>query len=341
MAKMKQKYRIAFVINELSRGGSTRPQIRENLYKLVEYFQRETGQQVAVLFSRNRDHIKKSLGPMQAQGFNTFVTYGGDGTINDTIQALNEGAFLLPIPAGNANDMASRLQLRNTRDTILAFEDTLHILEDLLNGRINVVGLDIGEVTFEDALGNKHRRRFANNMGIGVTADTVKRIDGMVRKNYALAGLSSIMEAKPFRVNYTTLMMDEAEYLDTLGFEALLCRKVGNYAYMAPFKRENNEAMHFFVINPMARWKRLLFVILIKFGTIATAMQMGEYFHEKAKLSRRGSMNIEGISGLNLSFNDPLPMHVDGNMVPEFEQMVQKKVSIQIRPKFLTTIAPC
>lgn len=340
---MSKPYRIVFIINEMSRGGSTKEQIRENLYKLVENFQKESGYKTAVLFSRNREHIGKSLATMQSQGFNVFLTYGGDGTINDTIQNLNEGSFLIPIPAGNANDMAARLQLRNTRDTILAFSDTLAILDDLINRRINIIGLDVGEVYFTDGSGKAVKRRFINNMGIGATADTVKRIDGMIKKNYALAGLATILGAKPFPAHYSTLLMDQEAHLDCLGIEALLCRKVGNYAYMAPFKRENNETLHFFVINNMPLWRKLLFVILIKFGTPGTLFGMGDYFHDRKESFRRKnlSMALEGISSVNLRFEGKHAMHVDGNIVPAFEEIIQEKCSIRILPKFIKTIAPC
>ncbi len=340
---MSKPYRIVFVINEMSRGGSTKQQIRENLYKLVENFQKESGHKTAVLFSRNREHIGKSLSTMQNQGFNVFVTYGGDGTINDTIQNLNEGSFLIPIPAGNANDMAARLQLRNTRDTILAFTDTLAILDDLINRRINIIGLDVGEIFFTDSAGKSLKKRFINNLGIGVTADTVKRIDGMVKKNYALAGLATILGANPFPAHYSTLMMDQEVHLDCLGIEALLCRKVGNYAYMAPYKRENNETLHFFVVNNMSFWHRLLFVILIKFGTPGTLFGMGDYFHDRKESFRDQnlSMAVEGISSVNLRFERKHSMHVDGNIVPAFEEIVQEKCSIRILPKFIKTIAPC
>jgi len=340
---MKTPYRIVFVINEMSRGGSTKNQLRDNLYKLMENFHKETGYRTAVLFSRNREHIGKSVGSMQAQGYNVFVTYGGDGTINDTIQNLNEGTIVIPIPAGNANDMAARLQMRNTRDTILAFKDTLEILDDLINQRINLIGLDVGEVFFHDKAGNSLKKRFINNLGIGVTADTVKRIEGMVKKNYALAGVSAILNALPFKVEYSTLLMDQIAEIECLGIEALLCRKVGNYAFMAPFKRENNETLHFFVINDMPKWRRLLFVLLIKFGTAATLFGMGDYFHDQkfASEKRRLSMTVEGISSLNMKFRQTHPMHVDGNMVPAFEEIIQENVSIRILPKFLKTIAPC
>ncbi len=339
----RKNLKIAIVINEMSRGGSTKEFLQGNLYKLIESFQKEVGHQIAILLTRSRDHLFKSIISMQNQGYNTFLTYGGDGTINDTIQNLNEGAFLIPISAGNANDFAARLNVRNTTDIQLAFEDVLAMVEDLIHGRVNIIGLDVGEIQFLDGSGKLCRKRFVNNCGIGVTAQTVKQIEGQVKKNYALSGLQAIMSASPINLSYITAFSDEEAVVKCLGVEALLCRKVGNYAFMAPFKRENNEAMHFFVINDMSWWFRLMFVLAIKFGTWATLFGMGSYFHDSRRKDKQSkySMTIEGLSHLTMKLDELVPLHVDGNMVPEFEETIQKQFTIRILPKFLKTIAPC
>ena len=340
---MKKSYKIVVVINENARGGSTRDFLHENLYKLIEAFQKESGYQIAMLFSRSREHLAKSIVSLQNQGYNVFVTYGGDGTINDTIQELNEGTFLIPISAGNANDFAARLNIRNTDDVQVAFQDVLAMLEDLISGRLNIIGLDIGEIQFSDASGNLRRKRFANNLGLGVTAQTVKQVEGQVKKNYVLSGLQAILAAKALKMHYLTTFSDEESQIDCLGVEALLCRKVGNYAFMAPFKRENNEALQLFVINNMSWWFRLMFVVAVKFGTWATKFGMGSYFHDKRGKDKQNqySMTLEGLSSLTLRLEELTPLHVDGNMVPEFEELIQKKFTIRILPKFIRTIAPC
>ena len=336
-------YKIAIVINEMSRGGSTREFLQGNLYKLIEAFQKDVGYQIAILLTRSREHLFKSIASMQSQGYNVFLTYGGDGTINDSIQCLNEGVFLIPISAGNANDFAGRLNIRNTTDIQLAFEDVLAMIEDLVNDRVNVIGLDVGEIQFMNGAGQLSRKRFVNNCGFGVTAQTVKQIEGQVKKNYALSGLQAILSASAMELGYVTAFSDEEAVVRCLGVEALLCRKVGNYAFMAPFKRENNEAMHFFVINDMSWWFRLMFVVAIKFGTWATKFGMGSYSHDSRRKEARDkySMTIEGLSHLTLKLKEPVPLHVDGNMVPEFEETIQKQFTIRILPKYLKTIAPC
>jgi len=191
----KQEYKIALVINEYSRGGNFRDAINEVLFREINKFQTETGHNVAISFTRTRDHIRKAINSLKKEGYNMFVVCGGDGTMNDTIQFLDEGHVFIPIPMGNANDFAKRLNIGHWRDSV-------EIVRGIIKGKVNLIGIDVGEISFFDGEGRRTSRRFVNNLGIGVTAETVRRLEGKINKTYLQTGFTTLMGARPFKITY-------------------------------------------------------------------------------------------------------------------------------------------
>jgi len=337
--KTRSKFKIAIIINEFSKGGEYRPLINEELYKQVDAFQKESGQTIAVSFTRNKNHIQKCVTSLQKEGFNTLIICGGDGTINDVIQHLNEGTLIIPIPGGNANDFARRLNIFHWRDSI-------QVLRNLMKGTVNIIGVDVGEIVFKDKSGQPQKRRFVNNCGVGVTADTVRRVDGMVDKAYLRSGFLSLISAPAFLLTYYSSILKRNIHMSCVGIEMLLCSRVGRYANFAPYKHENDGTIHFIVFKNLSFFKRILLMLMLKFGKVLVTSGLVEYFHASPDRPELRDSNMFGLAIRDVSsiwgmLHDKTLLHVDGNLVPEFAEVVQSDCRVTVRPKFFKTAAPC
>lgn len=329
-------YKVAIIVNQYSSGGSYKPLIAEEFYNQINKFQLDTGHNMAISFSRTRTHIAKAVTSLQREGCNMFIICGGDGTINDVIQNMNEGNVIIPIPAGNANDFARRVNIFHWRDTIQA-------VKNILNGSVNLIGLDIGEVCFKNKSGEDLSRKFINNCGIGVTADTVKRVDGQISKDYIKAGFFSLMLAKAFGFTFYSKIKKQNIYLKTIGMEILLCDRVGRRANFAPYKHQNDESLHFLLFKKLPLLKKLMLMALLNQGAILVKSKLVEYFHNYPEISETNSLGLttEGLKEIWTMFHEPTLMHTDGNLVPEFNEIAQTDCKIKLLPKYFKSIAPC
>jgi len=276
---------------------------------------------------------------LQREGYNFLIVCGGDGTINDVLQHVIEGTLIIPIPGGNANDFARRLNIFHWRDTI-------QIIKNIVDETVNIIGVDVGEITFHDKDGAKQKRRFLNNCGVGVTADTVRRVDGRVDKAYLRNGFLSLMLSKTFGLTYYSMLMKKNIYIECLGFEMLLCNRVGRYANLAPYKHENDGTIHFIIFKKLNYFKRLLLMCLLNFGKTLVVSDLVEYFHShtsrpEIKESNAFGINLSGVSSVWGMLHDKALLHTDGNLVPEFYETIQRDCRVSILPKFIKTIAPC
>ena len=111
------------------------------------------------------------------EGYKTVVAVGGDGTINEVVNGLLNGAEVqagtsLPvslgvISRGSGSDLARTLGLRRTRDAISA-----------LSQRDRTLLIDVGELVL-DPDGARRRRLFVNVAGLGFDGEVV---EGLLRQ---------------------------------------------------------------------------------------------------------------------------------------------------------------
>lgn len=89
-----------------------RGQIKAELFSLVELFT-ENGYDTTVFPTRDEYRIAQMI-PEQAENFDLVVCSGGDGTLNEVIEAMMKSGVKKPlgyIPAGTTNDFAATLGL--------------------------------------------------------------------------------------------------------------------------------------------------------------------------------------------------------------------------------------
>lgn len=132
-----------------------------------------------------------------AEGFDTIIAAGGDGTVNEVLNGLAdapqglERARLGVLPLGTVNVFARELGLP------LDFTGAWRVLEA---GRERRVDLPEVEFTAED--GRPVRRAFAQLAGAGLDARAIERVDWEQKKRigplaYVLAGFNALAGDKP------------------------------------------------------------------------------------------------------------------------------------------------
>jgi diacylglycerol kinase (ATP) len=125
---------------------------------------RAGGLEVEVLNTERPDHATELSA---AAGDRIVVAAGGDGTVNEVVNGLSEGATLGILPLGTANVLARELGLP------LKPEDAC---ERILTG--TPIRMDVGVATDEEGI----ERRFALMAGIGFDADVVREVTPRLKR---------------------------------------------------------------------------------------------------------------------------------------------------------------
>ena len=125
---------------------------------------RAGGLTVEVLNTERPDHATELAA---AAGDRLVIAAGGDGTVNEVLNGLSEGATLGILPLGTANVLARELGLPL---------DPEGACERILTGSAS--RMDVGVATDEDGT----ERRFACMAGIGFDADVVREVGPRLKR---------------------------------------------------------------------------------------------------------------------------------------------------------------
>ena len=125
---------------------------------------RSGGLSVEVLNTERPDHATELAA---AAGDRLVIAAGGDGTVNEVINGLSEGATLGVLPLGTANVLARELGLPL---------DTEEACERILTGSTRRIDLGVA------ADGEGTERRFACMAGIGFDAEVVREVGPRLKR---------------------------------------------------------------------------------------------------------------------------------------------------------------
>jgi YegS/Rv2252/BmrU family lipid kinase len=239
-----------------------------------------------------------------AQGYETIVAVGGDGTTHEVINGIMADANGHPtatlgcIPAGSGNDFA----VMNGAPT-----DLHEACQVIANGHSQVV--DLGLVTIDGSL----RRYFDNAVGIG--------FDGMVtmetRKVKHLRGMALYLPVvlKTIFLTLTTPHVELTIDGQTQKLEALMlvvCNgpREGGAFHLAPEALFDDGLLDIVIAKRVPRLEMLALVPRFMRGT---------------HLSHRAVSTVRGHS-VEVRSQEPLYMHVDGEVLVEHAHHVQIEV---------------
>jgi YegS/Rv2252/BmrU family lipid kinase len=312
--------KVALIHNPASGIRSTRhgAAIREALAVL-----RDTGVHAEALETHGPGTAVALAGQAVRDGFDSVIACGGDGTVNEVLQALVGTDVALGIlPLGTANALAANLGLRGSPT------DAARQLATAPRVRVPV-----GRIYSNDASGAFGSRYFTVAAGIGADALLLSRMDPALKRR--LGYLLYIVEA--FRVWAThSFPLFEASFTNGSGvphveeISQLLAVRVRNFGGVlrdfAPGATLHSHSLHLVAFNTRSRLDYFLFLTAVLFGR--------QTFSRHVHLIRADSVDCRPSNG----FHHHISAETDGEVlgqIPVRIEIVPDAVSLLIPPTAL------
>jgi len=202
-----------------------------------------------------------------AEGCDTILACGGDGTIHDVLQGLVATHTALGIiPLGTANSLAHDLQLpRSPADAARA----------ALTARSRRIA--VGQVDYQDFAGNRASRYFTVTVGIGVDAHLFYKLDPLVKRRLGMAAycakathlwLTHKMENFEAEIKEEMAEKRQARHAEV---SQLLAVRIGNFGgvlrQLAPGASLDRDDLRLVLFHTRSRLAYLRYVLRGLFGT--------------------------------------------------------------------------
>lgn len=267
---------------------------------------RTTGMDGQVVVSEGRGRGREVTRAMVEEGFDTFVVWGGDGTINEVAsQLVPHGIPLGIVPAGSGNGLARELGLDwNPR----------RALDTALRGRVRRI--DAGELA---------GHLFFNVAGIGLDAKLALAFDARKQRGlrgYAASLLHELWAYNPGCYTVTT----DGSTTDGLAInrKALLIalantRQYGNRAVIAPLAKPDDGLLELVVVPPLS--------------PVLTLWHASRLFTRT--VHRLPGAVMHSVRGGRIAGDGPLTFHVDGEVV-----VGPSTLSVRVHPGVLAVRVP-
>ena len=165
--------KVALLYNPLS---GSRHEHRLAVAKSVESVLKEAGVQVVATPTQAGSGTGRQVSQAIAEGCDTIMACGGDGTVHDVIQSLvGTDTPLAIIPLGTANALAHDLGLPLTPVTAARAALTAQPRR-----------IATGKVIYQDLSGNPGTRYFTVALGIGADARLFHELDSSLKVNFGM-----------------------------------------------------------------------------------------------------------------------------------------------------------
>lgn len=173
-------------------------------WDMIRRYMELRGVQYDYVQSEGFGSVERLAGMLCANGYQTIVLVGGDGTINDAINGilnrkeLPEDFAFAVIPNGIGNDFA--------RFWGMTIEDYKRLVDNIIARRTRLI--DVGYCSFTDENNIPCRRYFLNCVNIGLGArlvqltDEAMRFIGSRRLSTVSIAIAQIFERKAFNVEF-------------------------------------------------------------------------------------------------------------------------------------------
>ncbi|TFE02012.1 diacylglycerol/lipid kinase family protein [Jeotgalibacillus salarius] len=264
-----------------------------NVLKEMEY-------EITLKETEKEDDATKFAEQACEERFDTVVSMGGDGTLNETITGLAKKEYqpsLGIVPLGTVNDFARALNIS------MDPEEAIQQLKTAETKRV-----DIGRI---------NDRYFMNIIALGGIAEatfgvSVEQKTKLGPLAYMIEGFKTIREKEPFEADIT---YDGQKWEGkALLFLMALTNSVGGFEKLAPDAEVNDGQLHCFIIKDVPLYKLI---------TIMTALVKGEleedenvtYFQAKevhVNADEDLISNVDGDEGAHV----PLTVEVLGSHIP-------------------------
>ena len=229
---------VAVIINPIAGAGGRMDVARERAERTASLVA-ERGLDAQVLVTERPGHARELTLALLAQGVNTVVAWGGDGTVNEVAAALAfRDATLVVVPGGSGNGLARELRIPFDpgRAFAVAFE-----------GRACCI--DAGELD---------GRLFFNVAGIGLDARVAHRFaaGGLARRGFGRYLTVTAQELFTYKPDYHTVVTDgTALHVRAMLIAVANARQYGNGAVIAPAARVDDGKLDVVIVaarSPLA-----------------------------------------------------------------------------------------
>ena len=289
-----------FIFNPCSGKNRRRPWLVSTLQAFVSAHQLDA----TIVFTECPGHATELARAALADGCERIVAVGGDGTMNETAQALvGSPAALALVPCGSGNGLALHLRLPTQPRRALAL---------LADATARVVTIDTGTA-------NGHP--FFNAMGLGFDAEISRRFNRLTRRGlvaYARTGLATFLRHRPERVTVSD-GHGAPETLDAFIVAVANSDQYGNHAQMAPGARVDDGLLDLVAVRPPGLLGAVPLLARLFLGT----------FDQSPRVWR--------LHGAHFVIERPAPglIHTDGET-----HATAAIVNIAVRPRSLRLLVP-
>lgn len=270
---------VAVIINPIAGAGGRMDVARERVERAASLVAGR-GLDAQVLVTERSGHARELTLALLAQGVNTMVAWGGDGTVNEVAAALAfRDATLVVVPGGSGNGLARELRIPFDpgRAFAVAFE-----------GRACCI--DAGELD---------GRLFFNVAGIGLDARVAHRFaaGGLRRRGFGRYLTITARELFTDKADYHTVVTDgTARQVRAMLIVIANARQYGNGAVIAPAARVDDG--------------KLDVVIVAARSPLAALVQLPSLF--TGQIARvRGVTSVPAVD-IEVTSEHPMLYHVDG-----------------------------
>ncbi|MFA5265039.1 MAG: diacylglycerol kinase family protein [Opitutaceae bacterium] len=239
-----------------------------------------------------------------AEGCTHVVAVGGDGTMNETAQALvGSEATLGLVPCGSGNGLALHLGIPT---------QPLDALRLLFDGNATDVCIDTGRADGHP---------FFNAMGIGLDAEISRRFNLLQRRglpSYVRTTLGALCRHRPLDITVTDA---SGSSLRTRAMLAAVANsdQYGNMALIAPGARVDDGLLDLVILQPVGLPGAIQAAYRLFNGTLDS--------FSRVKRMRSSSFVMERPS--------PGPIHTDGET-----RQAGTRIAVAVRPRSLRIVVP-
>ena len=231
-----------------------------------------------VTVTERRGHGRELAAALVAEGVDTLVVWGGDGSVNEV---ASEVAFREPVlgivPAGSGNGLARELHLE---------WDPARALETALTGRPRRI--DAGE------LGG---RLFFNVAGVGIDAHLAAAFNTLSHRGGLAYFQTAWREVARYEPRVYTVRAGELEVTEpALAIAVANTRQYGNRVIIAPLARPDDGLLELVMLPPLS--------------PLAILWQARRLF--TGSVHRVAGVRMHSVREVEIVADGPLAFHVDG-----------------------------
>ncbi|MCW3098594.1 MAG: Sphingosine kinase and enzyme related to eukaryotic diacylglycerol kinase [Chthonomonadaceae bacterium] len=266
----------------------------------------EVGLRADVELSPTPEGMAERIRAAEAQGYDTIVAVGGDGTVHHVAQHLVGASLRLGIlPLGTANNFARGLNIPG---------DLEGAFRTLARGQERII--DVGRIKNE---------YFIEAVGVGLFADSLLAMGGEEVHRHEIKRIFEV--TVPILWNPRTrrlyLTLDgQTEEEEVLLITVSNSRYLGENWPMAPDASLEDGLFDIVTVGAMSRWELMRFAVALMRGTHLNLPNV--------KVRRASRVEIRRVHRVN----HPLPVHADDHI------LAYLPVSMEVVPRALRVLAP-